>query len=568
MATVRLTDEQGRTLVADEGSMEATVLLVGEAAGAREETQGRPFVGPSGRLLSKWLRLAGLEREDVYITNVVPWRPPGNNIATVTKEEMAKCVSVLRDKIAMMPNLMLIVPIGNVALRALMRFDDEKRAGILRYRGSILAYRVGDRTIKVVPTLHPAATFRQPSLTTLCEHDWRRIGDERKVKELWLPKRRFRVAHSLADINDFFADVHPDDCLSIDIETPRSVTKEGRKTIKGKAYVGCIAFAKNPYDALTIPLTKQFWKNEQVRAEVLALVKQWCESPNPKILQSGHFDAYWLKRALEINVTNFMWDTRWMHHALEPRMPHDLATLGSIYTREPYWKDEAKDPDTILRFASNSQALWEYCGKDACVTYEVSQRLEAELRREQKLGFYKQCYQRRFAALLHMMLTGVGFDVEAAADARATLENDLHIIEEQLEQLAGKKLTGAVGLSSKKVQEFLYETLRLPKKYKVKSDGDRTATADEVAIRKLLHYHPEHSDALLLILEHRRKRKLIEALDENLLDDDGKLRCSFGFAPETGRLSCSANPQGTGRSLQTLDRDLRHLIIPSLGGDS
>lgn len=564
MTTARHTDEHGRTLVPDEGSQEATVLLVGEAAGAREEIQGRPFVGPSGRLLSIWLHRAGLSREDVYITNVVPWRPPGNNMATVTRDELAKCVQALRAKIENMPNLILIVPIGNVALRALMKFEDEKHAGILRYRGSILGYRSQDgRTIKVVPVLHPAVTFRQPTLTALCEKDWDRIGEERKSKELWLPKRIYKVAASIADINDFFADVLPDQPLAIDIETPRSVTKEGRKTVKGKAYIGCIAFAKDPYHSLTIPLTRQYWKNEQVRAEVMALVKQHCEGSNPKILQSGHFDAYWLKRELEINIRNFVWDTRWMHHALDPRLPHDLATLGSIFTREPYWKDEAKDPDTIIRFASNSQAIWEYCGKDACVTYEVARRLTEELEKVHKLVFYKQCYARRFAALLHMMLVGVAFDTDAAADSRAELERSLREIEEDLEQLAGEKLTGGVGLSSKKVQSFLYNTLRLPKKYKVKGDGERTETADEVAIRKLLHYHPEHSDALLLILEHRRKRKLIEALDEKLIDDDGRLRCSFGFAPETGRLSCSANPQGTGRSLQTLDRDLRHLITAS-----
>lgn len=567
MSTACLTDPKSRVMVLDEGDSEAAVLLIGEAPGAREETQGRPFVGHSGRLLSRWLKIAGLSRDTIYLTHAIPWRPPGGNLAAVTAQEESDWGETLRKLIRDMPNLRLIIPVGNLSLRMLMKFEDKKRSLINRYRGSILAYRDLTRTIKVVPVLNPAETYAQPLVMYLCDFDWRRIGDELKVKELWLPRRKYQVACSVSDINDFFASVSPQDRLAIDIETPRSTVKEGRKTVKGKMYMGCIAFAKSPHAAITIPLTRQYWKSEEVRSQVWALVKRWCEGPNPKVLQSGHFDAYWLKRAMGIDVVNFVWDTRWMHHALEPRMPHDLATLGSLFTREPYWKDEAKDPDSTIRFASNSQALWEYCGKDACITYEVSLKLHAELVAAGKLDFYLLCYQRRFAVLLHMMLTGVGFDTEAAAAARAEYGEELRRIEAALEEMAGAKLTGAVGLSSKKVQTFLYDTLGLPKKYKLKLDGERTATADEVAIRKLLHYHPQHADALLLILEHRRTRKLIEALDENLLDDDGRLRCSFGFAPETGRLSCSANPQGTGRSLQTLDRGLRHLILPLTGGD-
>lgn len=146
--------EERTNLVFGEGNPKAELMFVGEAPGADEDATGRPFVGRAGQLLTKMIEAIGLKREDVYISNVIKSRPPGNR--TPERDEVAACSPFLFRQIATI-HPRLIVTLGNPATQALL----ETKVGITRLRGEFQDYpRV--QGIKVLPTFHPAYLLRSP----------------------------------------------------------------------------------------------------------------------------------------------------------------------------------------------------------------------------------------------------------------------------------------------------------------------------------------------------------------------------------------------------------------------
>jgi uracil-DNA glycosylase family 4 len=145
-----------RNLVFSDGNPQGRVMLVGEAPGGDEDRLGKPFVGRSGQLLDRMLAAIGLDRSQVYIANVVPWRPPGNR--TPTPQEIAICMPFITRQIELAsPEFLLCL--GGPSAQNLLNTKE----GILRTRGRWFTYRTADgREIRTLPTLHPAYLLRQP----------------------------------------------------------------------------------------------------------------------------------------------------------------------------------------------------------------------------------------------------------------------------------------------------------------------------------------------------------------------------------------------------------------------
>src|SRR5690606_11584193 len=160
-----------RGVVFGEGNPRARLMLVGEGPGAQEDEQGRPFAGRAGRLLDRILAAIGLAREDVYITNVVKCRPPGNR--TPTEAEMRTCLPYLLAQIRLIrPGI--IVCLGSTAVRALI----SPEARITQVRGT-WRQRWG---IDLMPTFHPAAVLRDPTKRRPVWEDFKAI--RRRYEEL------------------------------------------------------------------------------------------------------------------------------------------------------------------------------------------------------------------------------------------------------------------------------------------------------------------------------------------------------------------------------------------------
>jgi DNA polymerase len=145
-----------KNLAFHDGNPAGRVMLVGEAPGADEDRIGKPFMGRSGQLLDRMLAAIGLDRSQVYIANVVPWRPPGNR--TPTPQEIAICKPFITRQIELAAPEVLVC-LGGPATQNLLNIKD----GILRTRGRWFDYRTEDgREIRALPTLHPAYLLRQP----------------------------------------------------------------------------------------------------------------------------------------------------------------------------------------------------------------------------------------------------------------------------------------------------------------------------------------------------------------------------------------------------------------------
>jgi uracil-DNA glycosylase family 4 len=152
------------TVFAD-GTPVGRVMFIGEAPGRDEDRIGKPFVGRAGQLLDKMLSSIGLDRNvNAYITNVINWRPPENR--DPSPEEAAMCLPFLRRHIEL-ADPKVIVLLGAVAGRHVMGLSD----GIMKSRGRWMEYRVGDRMVPIMATLHPAYLLRQPAHKKLAWRD-------------------------------------------------------------------------------------------------------------------------------------------------------------------------------------------------------------------------------------------------------------------------------------------------------------------------------------------------------------------------------------------------------------
>lgn len=142
------------TVFAD-GNPDAKIMLVGEAPGREEDLQGLPFVGRAGQLLDKMLAAINLDRESAYISNVLPWRPPGNR--TPTPQETEICRPFIERHIELV-NPDILVMLGGSSAKTLLKTGD----GIMRLRGKWTDLKINDRVFPAIPTLHPAFLLRQP----------------------------------------------------------------------------------------------------------------------------------------------------------------------------------------------------------------------------------------------------------------------------------------------------------------------------------------------------------------------------------------------------------------------
>ncbi|MGC9451141.1 MAG: uracil-DNA glycosylase [Oceanipulchritudo sp.] len=150
----------GKQVVFGVGNIDARIFFCGEAPGADEEIRGEPFVGPAGQLLTKIIQAMGLQREDVYIANIMNYRPPlpspiGNR--PPEPQEMAYCLPYLLGQLEIVqPEV--IVALGNTAIEGLLGHDPKRRIG--KIRGQWMEFK----GIPLLPTYHPSYLLRNQGL--------------------------------------------------------------------------------------------------------------------------------------------------------------------------------------------------------------------------------------------------------------------------------------------------------------------------------------------------------------------------------------------------------------------
>ncbi len=143
-------------MVFSDGNPKSEIMLIGEAPGHDEDIQGKPFVGRSGKLLDKMLEAIELNREKVYIANIIPWRPPSNR--RPTDEEIEICLPFIKKHIELIKPKVLML-LGSTATFALLKNTE----GITKIRGKWVDLNLNNISVPTLPTFHPAFLLRQPA---------------------------------------------------------------------------------------------------------------------------------------------------------------------------------------------------------------------------------------------------------------------------------------------------------------------------------------------------------------------------------------------------------------------
>jgi len=525
-------------IVKAEGPRNAKIVLVGEAPGKEEERTGRPFVGAAGKILDNLLTVAGIPREECYITNVIKERPPNNDFSIYYKdsrgtnptEELIDARVDVRDEIREVDPY-LIVALGNEALKALTG-----ETGIMDFRGSVLHAAIAGKIYKVIPVIHPAMLLRIWEYAAISELDFHKIKYESTFPEIRLKSRDFVVVKDLPTLYHNLKYLGSKEYLSFDIETVNN-------------HVDCVGFAGEDSFAVVVPISKNsqnLWSSED-ELIVWQELKNLLENDQKKIAQNASFDMTILYYDAGIEVQNLWMDTMNAFHCVYSELPKNLGFITSLYTDIPYYKNQIK----VNR--------WRYNAMDAMATYEVAMAIEQELKDEGLLEFYHNYINDLIVP--YMKTSRIGLRVDLEKRERVAEETERLVAEME------KALSAAVGheinvMSHKQIKELLYNDIGLPPATNRKTGK---TTVDAKALEVYARKHP--SLLFDFILSIRTKRKLLSQYLRMPVDDDGRIRTSINIAgTETGRVSSSATVFGTGGNLQNFPKGAcRETVLPSEG---
>lgn len=520
-----------------EGPRDAKIILVGEAPGETEDRTGRPFQGGSGELLDRMLDRSGISRSECFVTNLCHVRPPGNKFEWFLKKEnqlhlFKGTLQLKKDIEAIRPNI--VVGLGSQPLRVLTN-----RVGIDKWRGSILESTLV-KGVKTVSTYHPAYILRVYDYKAVAEFDLKRVADESRSPVINLPAREHFLHPELAVRSQLVEEMEKAEWLAIDIECWLGAD--------GKWRLACVGFSDRPNRSLVI-------HNDGPGA--ILDIKRLCACPAKKVFQNGTFDVTVL-RSEGIPVTNFAWDTMLAHHSLfaesasgsdemsalagkkrQAAIQKGLAFQASIYTKEPFYKDDGK----LWKETNDLRMFWLYNGKDVTVTREIRDVQERELNDFGTMGIF-QHEMSLVEPLMAMTDRGIRIDMQLRDSLHKQIEEEILRLQKFLDIAAGSPVNVK---SNPQVTKLLYDVLKLPPKYG-KSGG---LTADKDTINELAgkYQHP----VLSSILKIRERRELIERYLNATVDKDGRMRCSFDITgTRSGRLSSRASIHGSGTNLQNI----------------
>ena len=541
------------------GPIGAKLAIVGEAPGHDEDQAGRPFVGPSGELLDALLQEAGINRNDCYLTNVVKFRPPDNDLKRLPELglNIVDCQRELIDELDQLaPNCVLAL--GNTALQALTG-----KTGIKQYRGSVL--RSLNHRHKVAVTFHPAHLLRQAggevaeySARAYVVLDLRKAARQSEYPEYRAPDRALNVARNSLDLYRFKRQYADKRIVAVDIETVKCIPS-------------CVSFAFSRFHAISVPLINMVGEKDPIWIPPHELVQLWqfvaeiLDNPEYKIVgQNFKFDDQKLRSPCCFRPANIYADTMLMAHTLYPEFPLGLAFLASIWTEEPYYKLEGKEFNPKK---DSYDRHYLYNAKDAAITYEVFEEQDAELDVYGLRDFYYNYVNRFHVAYRDMESVGFQVDPEIRKGLKKKYRGQLVEHQERLNRMVGH----AVNVSSpKQINELLYREMELP----IRKDSSEDTL---VALQGNHCKSEEYKQILTDILVIRRIKKTLGTYLEAEPDYDGRMRTSYKIVgAETGRTSTTimrspVRPHKMGLAFQTMTKhgdtgaDLRSQFVADDG---
>ncbi len=543
-------------MVPGEGPPGAKVAFVGEAPGAEEERLRRPFIGSSGTLLTRLMTTAGLLRSNCYITNVVKERPLNNDIGLFVNlasnnvsnapryTEYQEYVRILEQELKeVAPNV--VVAVGATPLWALCALK-----GVTKWRGSILESTLVPG-LKVIPTIHPAAALRQWVFSHMILHDLRRVVEESRSPAIERPERQYIIRPTFLEATNFLNVL-----LQQDADTPIACDIE---VINDE--VSCISFAVTPSVGISIPFFRgpgPYWAIEEEKA-IWRLIAEVLETKH-MAGQNLAFDSTFLytKFGIRMNVCE---DTMVGQAIALPDFPKGLDFITSIYTREPYYKDEGK---RWKNPSLSDDQFWRYNAKDSVCCLEALGPILQDINTIGNQAVYRR-HVDVIEPLTFMQYRGIKIDAEGIQREKEKQERLLVDLGVQLQEEVGK-VAAAHGLtgytlnpnSPQQLKDYFYVLKGLRQHTK-----KGVVTTDEKALKQIAA--AGHIEATL-ILQHRKASKLVGTYLDMDLDADGRFRGALNpVGTKSGRFSSSKTIMGTGGNMQNQPDVMKKFMVADDG---
>jgi len=518
------------------GNSHGRIAIVGEAPSYEEEVALTPFVGSSGRELDRLLKDAGINRSDCWVTNACKYMVPPNAKKGKKRSFMSRCSDVginveqqlteLRTELDQLPNLNLVIALGGTALWALTGIKSVKEykegrtvykspgEGIISdYRGSILK-GMGK---KVIGTYHPAHLLHQDGEVGgywnrfVVLFDLKRAAEQQWFPELKLPPRILSVCKSSAQLADFINRHKGYGRPAIDIEAHPN----------GSGIPICIGIAFTPNEGITVPL----WNADGISsipdsdlAMCWYLVAQLLFKEDI-VGQNFKYDQDKIRR-IGFEVRRLISDTMLKAFAINPELPKNLAFNTSIYTLEPFYKNEGMYEGTI-------DDLLLGCARDSCVTKEIDLAMDVDIDKLGMRKYYENFIMKLHELYLHIENQGFFVNEPRREELMRKYVKQSELLAYERFKLAGNK---EVNIQSwKQVDNFLYEHLKIPSR---QGTGEEILTSLFNQVKKDIQ-----KQGIVNVLDGRRVDKTIGNYLMALPDFDGKMKSTYYLCLETGRTS-------------------------------
>lgn len=530
----------------EEGNPAAPICLIGEAPSIEEVKQGRPFVGPAGRVLDACLLTAMIRRGDCYIINVFEgqtrkdvdgscwgvggclWKP--NSGLTDAGRERAQ--GFFKRLEASRANV--YVPLGAIALSAVA---PATKGQIGKHRG----YIRDESGRKIVPTYHPATVcWGSTHLQHVIATDLARVKEQSAFPDVRRRRRELILNPSYKESISFIQDLR------------RSKSRFFFDLELFGNQLSALSLSNDPEVAISIPFIGpdmgQRWSGAEEGA-ILQVFSELLADPSvPKGNQNVTFDLHILAKLYGMVSHGQLDDPMVLHSIALPDLDKGLDFLASWLTDVEYYKDDGgqrawKDP------WRNIEDFWRYSARDSCVALECMETLEREYPHPVP---YTKTYRETMELvepLVFMMLRGQKYDRTGMKVEQKRLKGELEGLRAEIE----KRHPGLNPQSSPQCLKLFYETLGYePLTIKGKP------TTGVIALQRLKRRGCWEADAILKL------RGLKKQLDYFKEIDTGQSRMFTAYnirGTKTGRLSAEENEFEEGRNVQNLSSAIKAFLV-------
>lgn len=489
------------------------LAVIGDAPSKDDAAEGAPFRGAAGNMVKAILHGMHANPAQCFFGNVsqVPIPNRFKAPAMSSPEFQHGFNQLLHDLAEFKPNC--IFGLGKLTLKAL----GEPRS-LDSLRGSLF---ISPTTgYKTVCSFHPADCFRNYAWTFFLRYDSFRARQEAASPSLDLPQRNVRVGLQLGDVLSYLMYIlqrKPDIRLAFDVE--------GWPERRG---ITCLSLFENPYDGLVIPFYKMngdsYWSLEE-EVHIWELLNQVLSDPDiKKIAQNAMYELFVFAWSHKLIVRGIHDDTMLKHWEMFNEMDKNLGVQASIYTREPYWKDERKVTDDMTH--------WNYNGKDSAVTAEINDVLEVQLAKQPTQYRHYRFNVSMLKPYTYLTLKGCRIDREKLAAHQERLVSEIMTQQQLVNDITGRNFNVK---SNPQKLKYLYDDKGFPVQLHAVS---KKPTGDEDALLNI--YGITHDEDLLEVIKLVRLRTQFSDSYKLLPFPDGRIRCSYNLVgTDTGRLSSS-----------------------------